>query len=428
MNTTPSPTSSEPPRPLRPPRALARCGITAALLLGGLLVGCSSTAQQPAQDIDTSLATAGGTQVTDRRTGVPHGPPAMPTEAPTDTAAVVGGPGEDVEFVVTSHAFGSLPARIGAGSTLQMTNGSADDFHRLLVFRLADTDTRSAEELAALPFEPDETAEAGNGLPAGLGGTLAGVLSAPPGTPGRQPTGEVGLAMEEVGRVAILDTLPVEAEIDAAIEAENSGDFSGLQEGPFHYQQGELAIIEVVAVEDGDGQGNDSHEERPHEEALFYGNFTDEVLLFAGATTQDFCTGNQPTNTARVSTHADGSETVEVDADNQPFHLYASPLGGPELIDATCEAMFDDDPDTVPLAPYATGEGRFRIRIEQAPDGSAHVINSATGSVTSPAGPTWQVRGWADLEIVDGMPLGDPATFQGLAVQRTGGGVTRSTD
>lgn len=157
--------------------------------------------------------------------------------------------------------------------------------------------------------------------------------------------------------------------------------------------------------------------EQPFEEGLFYGNFDEGVLLFAGATTEDFCNDIQPTATSRVFTHDDGSVEIEVDDVVWPIHLYASPLGAPELIDETCMAMFDDDPDTLPVEPYATGEGQVQARIEVAPDGTEHVVNSAEGSATSSDGTVWQVRGHADLQIVDGVPVGDPAEFQGLSVR-----------
>lgn len=162
------------------------------------------------------------------------------------------------------------------------------------------------------------------------------------------------------------------------------------------------------------------HDEQPHVEGLFYGNFDEEILLFAGATTEDFCNGNEPTAPARVFHRRDGSVDIKVDAVTYPTYLYSSPLGAPELIAATCEAMFDGDPDTVPLEPFAVGEGLVRMRIEIAPDGTVHVVNSTVGSATSADGTTWRVRGWADLVIVDGVPVGSPADFQGLAIQQVG--------
>lgn len=161
-------------------------------------------------------------------------------------------------------------------------------------------------------------------------------------------------------------------------------------------------------------------EEQPHVEGLFYGDFDRDILLFAGATAEDFCTGDEPTHDARVFDRSDGSVDIKVDTSEQPIYLYASPLGAPELIGATCDAMFDGDPNTIPLEPFAEGPGVVRMRIQIAPDGTVHVVNSTVGTASSADGTTWKVRGWADLTIVDGIPVGDPAEFQGLRAILTG--------
>lgn len=166
--------------------------------------------------------------------------------------------------------------------------------------------------------------------------------------------------------------------------------------------------------------GPQGYDERPHVEGLFYGDFDQDILLFAGGTTEDFCNGAEPTHDARVFHRSDGSVEIKVDASEQPIYLYSSPLGAPELIAATCEAMFDGDPATVALEPFAVGDGLIRIRIEVALDGTVHVVNTTVGSASSADGTTWRARGWADLMIVDGIPVGDPADFQGLRVALTG--------
>lgn len=158
----------------------------------------------------------------------------------------------------------------------------------------------------------------------------------------------------------------------------------------------------------------------PYEGGLFYANFDQEVLLFAGATTEDFCNGDLPTLDSRVFSRRDGSIDIMVDAARQPIYLYSSPLGAPELIDATCEALLNGDPDTAPLQPFAEGEGLVRVRLEVEPDGTVHVVNSTVGAASSADGTTWMVRGWADLMIVDDVPVGDPSEFQGLRVTKTG--------
>lgn len=176
----------------------------------------------------------------------------------------------------------------------------------------------------------------------------------------------------------------------------------------------------LLAVVTGAHADRAGYEEQPHVDGLFYGDFDQKILLFAGATTQEFCTGVQPTHDARVFHRSDGSVDIKVDASRQPIYLYASPLGAPELIDMTCEAMFDGDPGSVPLEPFAVGEGLVRMRIEIAPDGTMHVVNSTVGTASTADDTTWKVRGWADLMVVDGVPAGNPSEFQGLRAIPTG--------
>lgn len=148
---------------------------------------------------------------------------------------------------------------------------------------------------------------------------------------------------------------------------------------------------------------------------LFYGDFEQGILLFAGQQPEDFCTGDTLTPTAlRAVQRGDGS-TVLLGSDREvPIYLYAASVGAPELIGQTCDAMFDDDPGTVPPAPIATGSGSTVQRITIETDGTQHVKNQTVGTAWSEAGVRWIVRGWADLTVVDGMPVGDPADFQGL--------------
>lgn len=174
-------------------------------------------------------------------------------------------------------------------------------------------------------------------------------------------------------------------------------------------------LVGVIAAAPADGAGFDV---RLIEEGLFYGDFDKQVLLFAGATAVDFCNDNEPTHRARVFTRRDGSVDFKVDVSTQPIYLYDSSLGAPELVQMTCEALSKGDP--APLEPFAEGEGQVRMRVTEAPDGSLHIVNSTVGAASSTDGTTWRVRGWADLMIVEGTPVGSPADFQGLHINQTG--------
>lgn len=175
-------------------------------------------------------------------------------------------------------------------------------------------------------------------------------------------------------------------------------------------------LVGFTATAQAGGPGVDREQ---YVEGLFYGDFDREILLFAGGTAEDFCNEDEPSHSARVFTRRDGSIVTKVNASRQPIYLYSSSLGAPELIDATCEALSDDDPSTVPLEPFAEGEGLVHLRREVAPDGTVHAVNSTVGAASSKDGATWRVRGWADLMIVDDVPVGDPADFQGLRINRT---------
>jgi hypothetical protein len=177
-------------------------------------------------------------------------------------------------------------------------------------------------------------------------------------------------------------------------------------------------LLTIVTGAQADRAG---FEKQAYEEILFYGNFDEEILLFAGGTAEDYCNGDEPTHEARVFHRSDDSVDIKVNASRQPIYLYETPLSAPALVDATCKVLSDDDPDTVPLEPFAVGDGLVRIRIKIAPrDGPVHVVNSTVGTASSIDGTTWKVRGWANLMIVGGAPAGDPSEFQGLRVSPTG--------
>ncbi len=56
----------------------------------------------------------------------------------------------------TNHAFGGLPLTIAAGSTISLTTAEGAEPHEIIVMRVADSDTRSIEELQADGAAPPE--------------------------------------------------------------------------------------------------------------------------------------------------------------------------------------------------------------------------------------------------------------------------------
>lgn len=173
----------------------------------------------------------------------------------------------------------------------------------------------------------------------------------------------------------------------------------------------------LTLVSGAQAGGNGFVEAGLDEGGLFYGNFDEDVLLFAGGTAVDFCNGIEPTHDARLFFRADGGLNFKVDNSLQPIYLYSTPLGAPEFVGATCEAL---EGGADPVEPFAQGEGRVRMRLDIQADGSVHVVNSTVGTASSDDGTTWKVRGWADLLVVGGVPQGSPEDFQGLRIAKTG--------
>ncbi|WP_299443453.1 hypothetical protein [uncultured Phycicoccus sp.] len=164
------------------------------------------------------------------------------------------------------------------------------------------------------------------------------------------------------------------------------------------------------------------YDEVDHEAGRFYGNFDIDVLLFAGETAEYLCSGAPvPVVTARVYQRNDGGADLKVNSAGMPVYLYHSPLGAPEFIDETCAAVADGDPSTVPVPPFAVGTARFKERITVSAEGVVEIYNGVNGTASDSAGTTWKVRTWADFVLDDdGVPIGDPADFQGLALHEIG--------
>jgi len=152
----------------------------------------------------------------------------------------------------------------------------------------------------------------------------------------------------------------------------------------------------------------------------FYGNFDQDVLLFAGASAEATCREEIPSVASRVRAKKNGVVVVTIAPQRVKTYLYATDLGAPEFLAETCAALGDADPATLPVQPFATGSGNLRERVEVSPDDGTAVVNSVRGHASNTAGETWRIRGWADLVVEDGIPVGDPAEFQGLTVIRTG--------
>jgi len=162
------------------------------------------------------------------------------TEASADTAAPVdtGAPAETVEIVAADYSFTNVPASVAPGTKLSLTNSSIAELHEMVVFRIPDTETRSMEELVALP-EAEQDAIFGGGPP-------AIVQLAMPGSD--EPIPAVGDGtLTEPGRYAMVCFIPQGVDPQAYMDAaESSGDGPpDVAGGPPHVTLGMYAELTV---------------------------------------------------------------------------------------------------------------------------------------------------------------------------------------
>jgi hypothetical protein len=148
---------------------------------------------------------------------------------------------------------------------------------------------------------------------------------------------------------------------------------------------------------------------------FFYANFDAGVSVFAGGPVESFCDGDPGTAPLRVFERKDGSVDLMVDARNQPIWVYESFLEPPVLVEQVCSGRI------APPAAFATGTANLKVRISILTNGVQEVVNGVNGKATAGDGTQWKVRTWADLTVIDGIPQGDPAEFQGVKIHKIGG-------
>jgi hypothetical protein len=156
----------------------------------------------------------------------------------------------------------------------------------------------------------------------------------------------------------------------------------------------------------------------------FYSTFDDgpNMMLLVGGTAEDFCEaaeeegidpfaaepGRAP---VRVFQRASGATDLKVNDKGQPIYLYDQAVGAaPEWIGGICADWAVGDP--VP-EPYAAGTADLKVRISITED-AVDVFNSVNGELAAVDGTEHRVRASADLVVVDGEPVGDPADFVSL--------------
>ena len=120
---------------------------------------------------------------------------------------------EAVDVSAVNYAFVDMPATLPAGTTSFSLTNDADEDHELVLLRKNDGETRTAEELLALPQDEAETLV-----------TFSGVTFASPGQ-----TGYVAAELEP-GAYFTVCFLPV----------------GGGEDGPPHFTEGMVAEFEVT--------------------------------------------------------------------------------------------------------------------------------------------------------------------------------------
>ena len=202
-----------------------------ALLL--LLTGCGSD--------DAASDTADLTEDAASDTADEAAPTASEEAAPTATEEAPDPPegeaGDTLELTAVDYAYDGVPGEVSAGTQLALVGAPDAEPHEAVVFRLAEDETRSAQEILA---------EGGPDAPPP--GEFAGVLIAPPGgAPGFAPEGPV--VLDQPGRYLLVCFIPVGTTPDAfAALAEGGGTAADLPAtGPPHFTQGMAAELTVDA-------------------------------------------------------------------------------------------------------------------------------------------------------------------------------------
>ncbi len=139
------------------------------------------------------------------------------------------------EVVAVDYGFEDLPDTIQAGTQLTLRNDSENEVHELVAMAIPPEETRSAEELIALP-----EAE----LFAAIPGEPALALVAPPGEESFVAIGDGTL---EAGRYLVFCAIPTGADPDEFLQAaqEATDGPPQVDGGPPHFTSGMYAELTV---------------------------------------------------------------------------------------------------------------------------------------------------------------------------------------
>lgn len=186
MSTTPAIAPASPAR-----RSRRRLALTAVVVTGLLFTAaCGDDDDEPSASDTTETTAAEETT----------------TESTPEAAEVVDGV---LTVQASDYSFGELPESVPAGTQVDLNNTSSIEFHEMIVFRIPDEETRSAEELAHLSEE--EQAAIFTGPPAAV------ILAGPDGAASIPAVGDGTLA--DAGRYLLMCFIPTGADPEAYAEA-----------------------------------------------------------------------------------------------------------------------------------------------------------------------------------------------------------------
>ncbi len=128
------------------------------------------------------------------------------------------------------YAFRGVPELVATGAELTFTNSSAAEFHEMVVLKLVDGETRSVDELLALPEEESESLT-----------EFQGVLVAMPGEDAVNPEGgDPSVTLTQPGRYVLICAIPQGADPEAVAAAMQAagGEQPALEGGAPHFTIG----------------------------------------------------------------------------------------------------------------------------------------------------------------------------------------------
>ena len=118
-----------------------------------------------------------------------------------------------IEVTGQDYSYSGVPDVVAPGAELTFTNASDGEVHEMMVVKVLDVETRTIEELLALPESESESLV-----------EFQGVLVALPGEEGGNPEGEgSSITVTEAGRYAVVCFIPQGADPAVVAEAMQSG-------------------------------------------------------------------------------------------------------------------------------------------------------------------------------------------------------------